>query len=120
MDDFEGVSDDADGLDLLAGVSSVELEGANEALDDGAECLSELLALVSAGSVGDEDLGLGGGGGDVVDEAGIGDLLGRGVTLMSSYCHLEKSLGAFSNPILVVLSSSRVAFSCLAAGLDMW
>ena len=120
VDDFEGVPDDADGLDLLTSVSSVELEGADEPLDDGAECLSELFALVSSGSVGDEDLGLGGGGGDVVNEAGISDLLEGRVTLTSSYDHLEKSLGAFSNPILLLLSSSRVAFSCLAAGLDMW
>ena len=43
VDDLEGVSDDSDGLHLLAGVSSVELEGTNKSLNDGAECFSELL-----------------------------------------------------------------------------
>ncbi len=120
VDDFEGVSHDSDGLNLLTSVSSVELEGSDKALNDGAQCLSELLALVSSGSVGDEDLGLGGGSSDVVEEARISDLFEWRGTLISSYPHLEKSLGAFSNPILVLLSSSRVAFSCLAAGFDMW
>jgi hypothetical protein len=40
--------------------------------------------------------------------------------LISSYDHLENSLGAFSNPTLVLLSSSRATFSCLATGFDMW
>jgi hypothetical protein len=40
--------------------------------------------------------------------------------LMSSYCHLEKSLGEFSNPPLPDLLSSRVTFSCLGATVDMW
>ena len=70
--------------------------------------------------MGDEDLSFGGCCGNVVDEAGVSDLCGGCFTLISSYDHLENSLGAFSNPILVLLSSSRVAFSCLAAGFDMW
>ncbi len=74
VDDLEGVPDNSDGLHLLTGVPAVELEGADESLDDGAESLSELLALVSAGSVGHEDLSLGGGGSDVVKEAGVSDL----------------------------------------------
>jgi hypothetical protein len=74
MDDLEGVPHNTDGLDLLTSVPAVELEGSNESLDDGAEGLSELLALVSASSVGHEDLSLGGGSGDVVDEAGVSDL----------------------------------------------
>jgi hypothetical protein len=40
--------------------------------------------------------------------------------LISSYDHLENSLGAFSNPIFALFSSSRVAFSTLATGFDMW
>lgn len=36
VDDLEGVSDDSDGLNLLAGVSSVELKGSNKSLNDGA------------------------------------------------------------------------------------
>ena len=74
MDDLEGVPDNTNGLDLLTSVPAVELEGSNESLDDGAEGFSELLALVSASSVGDEDLSLSGGSGDVVDEAGVSNL----------------------------------------------
>jgi hypothetical protein len=120
IDDFEGVPDDSDGLHLLTGVSAVELERANQSLDNGAESFSELFALVSAGSVGHKDLSFGGGGGDVVDEAGICDLTSLRNTLISSYCHLEKSLGAFSKPTLAALLSSRVTFSCFWATADMW
>ena len=59
VDDLKSMSDDSDGLDLLTSVSSVELKGADEPLNDGAECLSELLSLVSSSSVRDEDLCLG-------------------------------------------------------------
>ena len=74
MDDLKGVPDNSDGFNLLAGVSSVELEGSDESLNDGAESFSELLGLVSAGGVGDENLSLGGLGGNVVNEAGVFDL----------------------------------------------
>lgn len=84
MDDFEGVSDDADGLDFFASVASVELHGADETFNDGAESFSEFLGLVATGGVGDEDLCLGGLGSDVVDEAWVFDLSGPSVTLMSS------------------------------------
>ena len=84
VNDFEGVSDDADGLDFLTSVAAVELHGADETFDDGAEGLSELFGLISASSVGHEDLGLGGLGSDVVDEAGVFDLNGTTSTLMSS------------------------------------
>jgi hypothetical protein len=120
MDDFKGVPDDSDGFHLLTSVSSVELKGSDESLNDRAQCLSELLGLVSSSSVGHEHLGLGGGGSDIVDEARVCNLSRQSLTLISSYDHLEKSLGAFSNPILVLLSSSRVAFSCLATTFDMW
>lgn len=84
VDDFESVSDDADGLDLLTSVSAVELHGANESFDNGAECFSELFGLVSSCGVRDEDLRLDGLGSDVVDEAWILDLSVGGGTLMSS------------------------------------
>jgi hypothetical protein len=84
VDNLEGVSHDSDSLDFLAGIATVELERAYQSLNDGAEGFSEFSALISAGSVGDEDLGFGGFGGDVVDEAGVFDLgVGRD-TLMSS------------------------------------
>ena len=53
------MSNDSDGLDFLAGVPTMELHGADKSFDDGAEGFSEPLGLVSAGSVGDKDLGLG-------------------------------------------------------------
>jgi hypothetical protein len=84
MNDFEGVSDDTDGFDFFACVSSVELHGANESFDDGAESLSELFGLISACGVRDKDLCFGGLGCDIVDEAGIFNLNEVGVTLMSS------------------------------------
>lgn len=74
VDDLKSMSDDSDGLDLLTSVSSVELEGSDQSLDNGAECFSELLGLVSASSVGHEDLSLGGCSSNVIDEAGVGDL----------------------------------------------
>ena len=84
VDDFEGVPDDSDGLDLLTSVPSGELHGANQSFDDGAECFSESFGLVSSGGVGDEDLGLGGLDCDVVNEAGIFDLGNDRGTLISS------------------------------------
>jgi hypothetical protein len=77
MDDLKSMSDNSDGLNLLAGVSSVELERANKSFNDGAKCLSELLGLVSAGSVGDENLSFGGCGSNIVNEAGVSDLFGE-------------------------------------------
>ena len=58
VDYLEGVSDDTDGLDFFTSVSAVELHGADESFDDGAESLSEFLGLVSAGSVGHKYLSL--------------------------------------------------------------
>lgn len=52
MDDLKGVLDDADSLDLFSGVATVVLHGADEALDDGTEGLSEAFGLVAASSVG--------------------------------------------------------------------
>jgi len=52
------MSDDSDGFGFFTGVSSVELKRSYESLDDGAEGFPELFTLVSAGSVGDEHLGL--------------------------------------------------------------
>ena len=75
VDDFEGVSDDSDGFEFLTGVSTVELHGSDESFDDGTQGLSEFLGLISAGSVGDEDLAFAGLDRDVIDEAGIVDLL---------------------------------------------
>ena len=84
VDDLESVAHDADGFHFFTGISAVELQRSDKSLDDGAESLSELFGLVSAGGVGHEDLGLGGCGGDVVDEAGVGDLRENSDTLMSS------------------------------------
>jgi hypothetical protein len=84
VNDFEGVADNTDGLDLLTGVASVELHGADEAFDDGAESFSEFLGLVATGGVGDKDLSLGGLGCDVINEAGVFDLGVVVGTLMSS------------------------------------
>ena len=74
VDDFKGVSDDSDSLDFFTGISAVELEGSDKSLNDGGEGFSELFGLVSAGSVGDKDLGSGGFDSDVVFEAGVIDL----------------------------------------------
>ena len=73
VDDLEGVSHNSDGLDLLTGVPAVELHGANQSLNDGAQSFSELLGLISASSVGHIHLGPGGLDCDVVDEARILD-----------------------------------------------
>lgn len=78
MDDLEGVSDHSDGLDFLAGVAAVELEGAHQSLDDGAGGLPEGLLLVATGSVGHEDVRLVRVHSDVVDEALVVDLSGSG------------------------------------------
>ena len=59
VDNLESVSHNSDGLYLLTSVSAVELERSDEALNNGAESLSELLGLVAASSVGHEDLSLG-------------------------------------------------------------
>jgi len=120
MDDLECVPYDSDGFGFFTSVSAVELEWTNKTLDDGAKCFSEFLSLVSACSVGDEDLSFDWFGCDVVNEAGIFDLFEMSVTLMSSYDHLEKSLGAFSKVILEDCSSSMVTFCVFATGLDMW
>ena len=80
VNDFESVSDDSDGLDFFTSVSAVELEWSDESFDDGGKSLSELFGLISASSVGDEDLGFGGFDGDVVLEAWVIDLgLGKGL-----------------------------------------
>ena len=59
VDNLESVPHNSDGLHLLTSVSAVELERSDEALNNGAESLSELLGLVAASSVGHEDLSLG-------------------------------------------------------------
>ena len=76
VNDLESVSHDSDSLDFLSGVSAVELHGADESFDNGAEGFSESFGLISACGVRDEDLGLGGLDCDVIDEAGIFDLSG--------------------------------------------
>jgi hypothetical protein len=60
------------------------LHRADESFDNGAESFSESLGLISAGGVGDEDLGLGGLDGDVVDEAGVFNLGNEILTVRSS------------------------------------
>lgn len=57
IDDLECVADNSDGFCLFTSVSAVELEGSYESFNNGAEGFSELFGLVSAGSVGYEDLG---------------------------------------------------------------
>ena len=73
MDDLESVSDDSDGLGFLTGVSSGELEGSDESLDNGAVGFSEALLLISSSSVGSEDHSFAGVDGDVVNEAWVAD-----------------------------------------------
>ena len=73
LDDFEGLSHDSHGLDLLTGVATVEGDSAHHAFDDWAGGLLEGTELVAAGGVGHEDSGLGGVDRDVVFEAGVGD-----------------------------------------------
>jgi hypothetical protein len=84
VDDLESVTHDADRFHFFTRISAVELQRSHKSLDDGAESLSELFGLVSAGSVGHENLGLGGSGSDVVDEAWVRDLREDCDTLMSS------------------------------------
>ena len=74
MNDFECVSYDSDGFGFFTSVSAVELKWSNETFDDGAECFSELLSLISSCGVGYEDLSFDWFGCDVVDKAGILDL----------------------------------------------
>ena len=98
------MSDDSDGFGFLTSVSSVELELANKTFNDGAECFSELLGLVSSSSVGYEDLSFNRLGSDIINKAGVFNLIYWRGTLISSYDHFEKSLGAFSKVILEVCS----------------
>lgn len=72
VDDIEDHFDNPDGLGLLAWVSALELDAVNESLHDGAGELSEGLELVSASSVGHENLRSGGSHGDLVDKDFIG------------------------------------------------
>ena len=68
--DLERVADDADGEELLAVGAHFEHEAVDEALNDGALDLSELLLLEAARGVGDVD----GVDGDVVGERRVVDL----------------------------------------------
>lgn len=84
VDDLECMSDDSDGFNFLSCVSSVELEGSNKSLDDGAKCFSEFFALVSACSMRDKDLSLGCSSCDVINEAWVGNLR---VMMGVLWCH---------------------------------
>ena len=77
VDDLKSMPHNSDGLNLLTSVSSVELERADKSFNDGAKCLSELLGLVSASGVWDENLSFGRCGSNVVNEAGVSDLFGE-------------------------------------------
>ena len=74
VDNLKSVPDDSDSLNFLSCVSAMELHGANEPLNNGAESFPEFLHLISAGCVGHINLRLGRFAGDVVDKAGIFDL----------------------------------------------
>ena len=56
VDEVEGLLDDPDGHDLLAGVTAVHHEVVNEPLDEWAVNLVESLVLISAGGVWDHNL----------------------------------------------------------------
>ena len=73
LNDFQGLSHDSHGLDLLSGVSAVEGDAAHDAFDDRTSGFLEGTELVASGSVGHEDAGLGGVDRNVVLEAGVGD-----------------------------------------------
>ena len=105
VNDFECMSDDSDGLDFLSSVSSWELHWANKSFDNGAECFSESFGLISSSGVGDKNLRLGGLDSDIVDEAWVINLDKDRVTVISSYDHLLKSFGVFSNPLLALSST---------------
>jgi hypothetical protein len=70
VSDLEGVADDADSEELLAVGAHFEHEAVDEALNDGALDLTELLLLEATRRVGNED----GVDGDVVGEGSIVDL----------------------------------------------
>jgi hypothetical protein len=53
--DLEGVSDDANGHQLLAVVATIHHEGVGQALDNGALRLAEALRGISTSGVGDVD-----------------------------------------------------------------
>jgi hypothetical protein len=105
-DDFEGVTHDTDGLDLLTGVASVELQAADEPLNNWAGGLAEGLLLVTTGSVGHEHLRLVALDSDVINEALVSDLhsvvrplaeqLGRGLeglllVLLGNFSHVVRN-----------------------------
>ena len=71
--DLEGVLDNTAGEHLLTGVAAVVHHGADKTLHYGALGLTELLDLVTTGSVGYTNLSFGLGDGDVVGKAGIGN-----------------------------------------------
>ena len=66
--DVESLLDNGDSEVLLSIVSSVSHESVGDSLDDGAGGLSESFLLVSSGSVGNVDVGLGGVDGDQVSD----------------------------------------------------
>ena len=100
MDDLESVSHNSDGLHFLTSVSAVELHRSNQSLNDGAKCFSKLLGLISAGSVGDEYLSLGCFGCDIINEAGIFDLLlWNGVLWFHRMTILRIALEHFQNQL---------------------
>jgi len=72
VDDLQSLLDDADGLQLLTVVATVHHHGAREALNDGAQSLTEATDLVATSRVGNEDLSLCVGALDVIDQGDLG------------------------------------------------
>lgn len=68
------MSDNSDGFDFFASISTVELHRSDKSFDDGTEGFPELFNLISSGGVWDKYLGSGGFAGNVIDEAGVFDL----------------------------------------------
>ena len=73
MDDLKSISHDSDGLGLLTSISSLEADGADDSLNKWTDGLLELLLLISASGMRNEDSALRGLDGDVVGQNDLVD-----------------------------------------------
>lgn len=117
VDNLECVSYDSDGFDFLTSVSSVELHGSDQSFDDWAEGFSELFRLISASSVWDENLSLGGFGGDVVNEAWIFNLSSKHIYFDIIVAPSGEELGSVFESYFGIFVFFKSDFLCFLGSL---
>ena len=74
VNNFEGMSDDSDSINFFTGVSAVELQSSDQSFNNWGKCFSELFGLISASSMGNEDLRFGWLDSDVILETWVVNL----------------------------------------------